>query len=246
MSTQGISLVATSYNLGKEGILDIILEAWCRQTVQADEYLLIDVMSTDNTVEVVEKYKDRIPVSIIHRKENSNWSAGAIFFGMSHVAYDKSIICHAECLFKEDCIELMINNLSPNKMIRPGIYTVNSAATNSILNASSEDRWDIACAIGNHGMHPHSPLGFHPRPAWTAAFYTNRWAKGMQECPTISGYGPDDIWFQRNGENIAPFEFLDMPLMAHLRHTMHDHALYTHPTECQTVFEHEIPKCDRK
>lgn len=54
-----LSVYMSNYNDGH--LLKRALEAFSQQTVQPDEILIIDDASTDNSVEIINKYKEKIP-----------------------------------------------------------------------------------------------------------------------------------------------------------------------------------------
>src|SRR5438045_443911 len=72
MENTKVSIITPSYNQGQfieETILSVL-----NQTYQNVEYIVIDGGSTDNTLDVVNKYKDKIDV-IISEKDNGQSDA---------------------------------------------------------------------------------------------------------------------------------------------------------------------------
>lgn len=68
-----ISLVTTVLNEGES--LEILLRSLLRQTKPADEIIMVDGGSTDNTLEVIEQYRQHLPLTVL-REVGCNISQG--------------------------------------------------------------------------------------------------------------------------------------------------------------------------
>lgn len=104
-----ITIVTPSYNQGQfieETILSVL-----NQTYQNIEYIIVDGGSTDNTMEVVNKYKDKINV-IIHEKDNGQ--SDAINKGFKLAKGDLVGWLNSDDILYNDCVENIVKLYDKN------------------------------------------------------------------------------------------------------------------------------------
>lgn len=100
-----LSVIIPAFNHGKT--LPMCLESIFRQTKKADEILVIDDGSTDNTKDQLEPYLDRI--SYIHQENTGAPSARNN--GFQHSKGDYVIFCDADVEMKPNMLEKMYEAL---------------------------------------------------------------------------------------------------------------------------------------
>lgn len=98
-----VSVVTPSYNQG--AFIERTIQSVLNQSYSNIEYIVIDGGSTDNTLEILEKYKDRIDVVI---SEKDNGQADAINKGF-RLATGKLVgWLNSDDVFYSDCVEKIV------------------------------------------------------------------------------------------------------------------------------------------
>lgn len=94
-----ISLVIISYN--SEKFICDCLDSALNQTVFFDKIIVVDNNSIDNTVEIVEKYKN---IDLVKIKYNSGYSKAANI-GIAAIISDYCVIANSDIILKDDFVE---------------------------------------------------------------------------------------------------------------------------------------------
>lgn len=105
-----VTIVTPSYNQGKfieETILSVI-----NQTYKNIQYIVIDGGSTDNTMEIVEKYRDRIDL-IIHEKDNGQ--SDAINKGFKLAKGELAGWINSDDVLYPNCVEKIVDLYNINR-----------------------------------------------------------------------------------------------------------------------------------
>jgi len=105
-----VSIVTPSFNQGQfieETILSIL-----NQTYRYTQYIVVDGGSTDNTMEVVNKYRDRIDI-IIHEKDKGQ--ADAINKGFKLAKGELVGWINSDDILYPDCVEKIVELYNTNK-----------------------------------------------------------------------------------------------------------------------------------
>jgi len=247
-----VSVTALAYNLAKEGILPAVLEAWCRQTVQPDEYVVVDSQSEDNTVEVIEQYKDRIPVRVVVRPTRDGWCLYTTKYGIDNTDGDIVIIDYMERLWRDDYIETMTRNLQSDEwrvpacgFIYDGIkhadvfsYKNGDNDIDNILTAPFDKQWERAKELSHVYVYPSinpywCEYSGYTRPACCASFYREQWDMRIGELPTDpETLFDNDRWYQTKVWTTEDAVNTIKELMViHLYHTRIEHGYWRHPTK---------------
>ena len=247
-----ISVAVTSYNLAKEGILPAILEAWCRQTIQPDEYVIADAMSEDNTIDIVNQYKDRIPVRIEVQSSREGWCPYTTKYALDHTSGDVIIIDHAERLWRDDYIEVMTRDLQRGEWRTPACgfiydgykhadpfpYNDGDNCIDNILSAPFDQQWEKAKELSHAYVQPTTNIywetyGGYTRPAWCAVFYRGQWEQRIGVLPTDSeSQFSNDEWYQRKiWTTEEAVHTIKQLMVIHLYHTRIEHNYWRHPTK---------------
>ena len=108
MSTPKISIVTIAYNCEKE-IEETILSV-INQQYDNKEYLIIDGASKDGTMDVVNKYRDKIDVII---SEPDKGRSDAFNKGIAHATGDYIVMMNAGDLLADDALDKFARNYEP-------------------------------------------------------------------------------------------------------------------------------------
>lgn len=108
MSTPKISIVTIAYNCENE-IEETILSV-INQQYDNKEYLIIDGASKDGTIDVVNKYRDKIDVII---SEPDKGRSDAFNKGIAHATGDYIVMMNAGDLFADDALNKFARNYEP-------------------------------------------------------------------------------------------------------------------------------------
>lgn len=127
-----VTLLITTFNRGH--LLKNTLERLLTLTLP-DEVLIVDDGSVDNTKEIVEGFKDRLPIRYIYNN-NPDWSICSMArnIGVKNCIGDIIITSEPELLFVTDVIAQMLKSRQnhPNEIISAGViyHAQQSAAFN--------------------------------------------------------------------------------------------------------------------
>lgn len=108
MSTPKISIVTIAYNCENE-IEETILSV-INQQYDNKEYLIIDGASKDGTMDVVNKYRDKIDVII---SEPDKGRSDAFNKGIAHATGDYIVMMNAGDLLTDDALDKFARNYEP-------------------------------------------------------------------------------------------------------------------------------------
>lgn len=187
-----VSIVIPTWNRGH--LLKNSLNRLCNLTLP-DEVLIIDDGSTDNTEQVVDSFKDKLPIRYIY-----NHSPGYTMctvprnIGLKNAQSELLICTEPEILFVSDLVKEMVNYYEQhNKVVSVG--TVYHSNQNSII--SSEFFTDPKHALTKEVIKPHgqhvSSKEYVLTTGWVASFcvlYKKEWLMN------INGWdeGFEGIW----------------------------------------------------
>ena len=108
MEKPKISIVTIAYNCEKE-IEETILSV-INQQYDNKEYLIIDGASKDGTMDVVNKYRDKIDVII---SEPDKGRSDAFNKGIAHATGDYIVMMNAGDLLADDALNKFAKNIEP-------------------------------------------------------------------------------------------------------------------------------------
>ena len=108
MYTPKISIVTIAYNCEKE-IEETILSV-INQQYDNKEYLIIDGASKDGTMDIVDKYRDKIDVII---SEPDKGRSDAFNKGIAHATGDYIVMMNAGDLLADDALNKFARNYEP-------------------------------------------------------------------------------------------------------------------------------------
>ena len=108
MYTPKISIVTIAYNCEKE-IEETILSV-INQQYDNKEYLIIDGASKDGTMDIVDKYRDKIDVII---SEPDKGRSDAFNKGIAHATGDYIVMMNAGDLLADDALDKFARNYEP-------------------------------------------------------------------------------------------------------------------------------------
>lgn len=98
-----ISIITPSYNQGE--FIERTIQSVLNQSYPNIEYIVIDGGSTDNTLEILERYKDRIDIII---SEKDNGQADAISKGFRLATGELMGWLNSDDVFYPDCVEKIV------------------------------------------------------------------------------------------------------------------------------------------
>jgi len=104
-----ISVIIPAYQNSKE--LPKCFESIFVQTLKPFEIIVVNDGSTDNTAEVLARYKDRIKII----NQENNGANAARNRGFDESSGDFVIFCDADIIMRPDCLEKMFQALQENK-----------------------------------------------------------------------------------------------------------------------------------
>lgn len=112
-----ISVVMTTYN--GEKYVEEQLDSICMQTRKADEVLIFDDQSSDQTVQLIQSYIDYNELNdwkVIVNASNKGWKKN-FFEGIQEASGDIIFLCDQDDVWVSDKIEKMVQVLEENKKI---------------------------------------------------------------------------------------------------------------------------------
>jgi len=112
-----ISIITPSYNQGK--FIEQTIQSVLNQTYKNIEYILVDGGSTDNTMEIVDRYRNRIDMVI---SEKDKGQSDAINKGFKQATGELVGWINSDDILYPDCIERIVElyNLHPGGSIYYG------------------------------------------------------------------------------------------------------------------------------
>lgn len=108
MYTPKISIVTIAYNCEKE--IEETIQSVINQQYDNKEYLIIDGASKDGTMDVVNKYRDKIDVII---SEPDKGRSDAFNKGIDHATGDYIVMMNAGDLLADDALNKFADNFEP-------------------------------------------------------------------------------------------------------------------------------------
>ncbi len=99
-----VSIITPSYNQGQ--FIEDTIQSVLRQTYKNIEYILVDGGSTDDTMEVVNRYRDRIDF-VIHERDNGQ--SDAINKGFLAATGELMGWINSDDILYPDCVEKIVN-----------------------------------------------------------------------------------------------------------------------------------------
>ena len=105
-----ISIITVCYNGGKT--IEKTIQSVLSQTYENIEYIIIDGMSKDNTLEIINRYRHKIS-KLVSEKDNGMYDA--LNKGISLASGDIVGILNADDVFASNNILALINPLSGNQ-----------------------------------------------------------------------------------------------------------------------------------
>jgi len=196
-----------------------------------DEVLIIDDGGSDNCKEVVESFKDRLPIRYIYN-HNPDWSICSMArnIGIKNTECEIIITAEPEILFVTDVIKQMLDlhQEIPNKVISAGtVYHQGYASIigQDMINDPS-DRLNNASSITEsaHNTNPANPIGYAKIKGWVAPFsalYRKEWLieiNGWDESFIQWGFDDTDLLTRLRLNNIGQ----DIALGIEVIHQYHD------------------------
>lgn len=106
-----VSVITPSYNQGI--FITETIESVINQTYKNIEYIIVDGASTDNTKEILDKYKDVENIKILIEKDNGQSDAINKGFKLAHGEIVGWI--NSDDILKQDCVENIVNMYNANK-----------------------------------------------------------------------------------------------------------------------------------
>ena len=101
-----VSIITIAYNAGP--FIEKTIQSVLSQTYSPIEYIIIDGGSTDNTVDIIKRYADRIAY---WRSEKDNGISEAFNKGLSKATGDIIGIINADDWYQNDAVERAVNDL---------------------------------------------------------------------------------------------------------------------------------------
>ena len=194
-----ISIVTPSYNQGQfieETILSIL-----NQNYPNLEYIIIDGGSTDNTVEIIKKYEDRITYWV---SEPDKGQSHAINKGFEKATGEIFAYLNSDdCYYPEILKKIVSQFYGTNK---PTLVYGNS------LNGSKFDKIDFCIKGNNQPFNPHLGYGHIPQPS---AF----WSKTKIQFDTQFQFTMDQDYWTKLFDGGYDFKYLDENIAFYREHT---------------------------
>lgn len=196
-----VSLIITTYNRANQ--LNNSLQRLTTLTIP-DQVLIVDDGSSDNTAQVVENFKGKLPIYYIYN-HNPEWSICSMArnIGVKHAFGDLIITSEPELLFVTDIVKQMVEDHKkyPNQIISAGV--VYHAQPSTQFNPGLLT--DPVSALKNEIVEDYviEPRSYHPSgycktknmQATFAALYEKKWIMDVggwnEELPGCWGW--DDI-----------------------------------------------------
>ena len=100
-----VTLFVPCYN--EEKLIEKSIESWLAQSRPADEIIVVDDSSTDNTPQILARYKDKI--KIVRTPKNTGNKSYAQEFGLQFVTGEIFVTTDGDTLLDKDFIKEIIN-----------------------------------------------------------------------------------------------------------------------------------------
>lgn len=107
-----VSIITICYN--SAATIENTIKSVLAQTYDNYEYIIVDGKSTDNTLEIVEKYRERFGGRMIVVSEQDNGIYDAMNKGLRMAGGDLIGILNSDDSYETDAVEIMVNALPEN------------------------------------------------------------------------------------------------------------------------------------
>jgi glycosyltransferase involved in cell wall biosynthesis len=120
LNTPLVTIITPSFNQG--AFIEQTIVSVLQQTYKPIEYIIIDGGSTDNTVEIIKKYADKLTYWV---SEKDNGQADAINKGLEHASGKIVAYLNSDDVYEPDAVETIVAAFTthPNKSIIYGKCT---------------------------------------------------------------------------------------------------------------------------
>ncbi len=108
-----VSVITPCYN--SASTIEKTLECIERQTYKSIEYIIIDGGSTDGTLEIIERHKDKLPTAFKLVSERDNGIYDAMNKGIGLASGRLIGIVNSDDWYEDDTVELALSNYRGNK-----------------------------------------------------------------------------------------------------------------------------------
>lgn len=213
MSNAKLSIITCSYNQGQ--YLEQTILSVLNQNYQNLEYIIIDGGSTDNSVEIIKKYDNKLAYWISQKDEGQS---DAINKGFLKATGDIIAWINSDDLYLAHTFETIVKYFNVNKdidCVYGDIYLSNSTATSLLLRKTIP--YDYKMAIYSECMIP-QPTSFWRRRVFDKI--------GLLDLSLQ--YQMDYEYFLRMGKMNVRFNNIKIPL-----------AIFRFHAECKTVSEYD-------
>ncbi|MGR5350248.1 glycosyltransferase [Vibrio mediterranei] len=112
--TPSLSVLSANYNNAE--FLSDFFDSIVKSTVQPDEIIFVDDASTDNSLEIVDRYKDKLNINLIALPENVGF-ANALNIGARQVKTDLVLRVDPDDIINSDRIKMQKDFLNANQDI---------------------------------------------------------------------------------------------------------------------------------
>jgi glycosyltransferase involved in cell wall biosynthesis len=106
-----VSIITPSYNQGE--FIEDTIRSVINQTYTNIEYIIMDAKSTDSTIKILEKYKDKSNIKIVIEKDKGQ--SDAINKGFKLASGEIIGWINSDDVLKLDCVENIVNAFNNNK-----------------------------------------------------------------------------------------------------------------------------------
>ena len=114
MNNSSITVLIASYNAAR--FLDVTLQGIAWQTLPANEVIIVDDCSTDETKDIVNSWLDRLPIKYVRNEVNLGVGASRNV-GLRHVSSELVAVLDADDLWLPMHLEILLGCLSDDRTI---------------------------------------------------------------------------------------------------------------------------------
>jgi glycosyltransferase involved in cell wall biosynthesis len=144
-----ISIVMATYN--GANYIEEQLNSIAAQTYQNFELIIQDDNSSDNTVEIIKKFSNKLSIKLAINHENLGYIKN-FETTLKKAKGDFVALCDQDDIWVENKLEKLLENIGDNSLIYANSMLVDSEGKS--LNKSLSDK------LNNNFIHSHSPLNF--------------------------------------------------------------------------------------
>jgi glycosyltransferase involved in cell wall biosynthesis len=163
MSGPLVSIVTPSYNQGR--YLEEAIRSVLEQDYEPLEYIVVDDGSTDSSLELLERYSDRLA---FHRRPENSGQASAINFGLASAAGELMSFLNSDDTLLPGAVASMVEELTGDPSIDlvygDAFYTDAESRRTGYLPARDFDVAEMVRTCDNHLVQPST---LWRREAWT-------------------------------------------------------------------------------